>query len=333
MNIKLGRSPFLRTVSDAPDDLFIMANSFENRCLYAVSTAEAAGYRCRRALVVNYESNNATNHKTKELNLQKAQRYLAPVLTDNAVVVNTLKYDGIAFYCDVRDCLDFEDYRNITVDVSTFTKCTLAVLLSLLHYQFPDANIRCVWTPNAYGGALDLTKGVKQTFAVPGFGGIGWQRCRVLVLFMGQEHDRTYSIWRAVDPDFVYLIASESEYSTVRKGRVFESAKDITPFVDSKEFNVSAVDPRDSYYVLQRIKADLDARHYDGEVALACLGTKVQLIGIWNFWQENDASTLGWNYVYASPKEYVSRSSEYYNELNEIDLIPDPAQAATGLAA
>ena len=333
MNIQIGRSPFLRSLSEDPDDLFIMSNSFERRCLYAISTAELSGYRCRRALIVNYESSNAANHKIKELNLQKIQKYLAPILVENAVVVNTLKYDGITFYCDIRECLDFEDYRNITVDVSTFTKCTLAILLSLLHEQFPNANIRCVWTPNAHAGSLDLTKGVKETFAVPGFGGIGWLRCRVLVLFMGQEHDRTYSIWRAVDPDFVYLIASESEYSSVRRRRVFESARDITPFVDSREFNISAVDPRESQNVLLKIKEDLENRGYDGEVALACLGTKIQLIGIWNFWQETGASRLGWNYVYASPKEYISKPNEYYNELNEIDLLPNSENAASHIAA
>jgi len=328
MRIKLGKSPFLRSLTEAPDDLFVMANSFEPRCSYGVSTVAHSQYRCTKAVVINYDSYTEDHRKIKDLHLEQIAKYLKHALpkgNPEPHIIQTYKYDVFAFYKDLAEELQDIDCRNITVDITTFTKCTLAVFLSLLRERFPHSQIRCVWTPALYGSSREITRGVKETFAVPGFGGIGWRRCKVLILFLGQEHDRSYSLWRAVDPDIVYLVASKSEYSSVRPRDIFETAKDISALVESKKYEVSAIDPREAHRVLTDIKEDLKTREYTGEVAVACLGTKMELIGIWNFWQEEQANRIGWSYVYASPKGFIpgKYTQDYYQELNEVDLLPN----------
>lgn len=328
MNITLGKSPFLRSSTEEPDDLLVVSNSFDQRCIYAVSTIPQSGYLCKQAIVINYDSTTQEHKKIKLHHWEIMEGYIKDALRMTSVppkLIPTYKYDVISFYRDVSEQLEeIQNCRNITVDISTFTKCTLMAFLSILRNKYPKSHIRCVWTPGIYGPTLDLTRGVKDTFAVPGFGGIGWQRCRVLVLFLGQERDRSFSLWRAVDPDFVYLISGESIYSMIDHEKVFRSVRDITALVESNKFVVSAVDPRENFEILNIIYGDLKKKKYTGEVAVACLGTKLQLIGIWLFWQVQSANKKGWSFIYSSPKEFmnVKSTQNYYREINEVDLTP-----------
>ena len=214
MKWSIGKCPYLRSSSGEMDDLLIIANSFEPRCLFAVSTARSSGYLARRSLIINFESSNLAHAKIKARHLSLIRTSLGGVSRINSIYeLETRKYDAIAFAGDVcRYLSGIGAVKRVLVDISTFTKCTLATLLSILFRMFPLVNVRCVWTPGVYGDSLEITRGIKETFAVPGFGGVGWRECRVLVLFLGQELSRAYALWRAVDPDVVYMIASESEY-------------------------------------------------------------------------------------------------------------------------
>jgi hypothetical protein len=326
MNWKTGRSPYLRSASKDGDDLFIVANSFEPRCLHAISTARSGSYAARRAIIINYESSNPSHAILKSRHGQQLSRLLAQLVggSENITLIETRKYDVIAFADDVGRCIrQFDDVHNVLIDISTFTKCTLATLLTLLLREFPDLALRCVWTPGVYGDSLEITHGVKDTFVVPGFGGVGWKECRVLVLFLGQELDRAYALWRAVDPDLVYLIASESEYSTVTADTVLKSARFISALVDTREFIIDGIDPSHAEVVLDWVRRDLRDRKYLDEVAVACLGTKLEMLGVWAFFHQIAETDSSWHYVYAAPRSFAGNkyTREFVRELNEIDII------------
>ena len=86
---------------------------------------------------------------------------------------------------------------------------------------------------------------------------------------------------------------------------------------------VDGVDPVQSEGVLRSIREELRSRNYDDEIAVACFGTKVQLLGIWAFFNEQVAVGASWHYVYAAPKIFSGNkyTKEYVGELNEVDLI------------
>jgi hypothetical protein len=326
MHWKIGKSPYLRSASGATDDLLIVANSFEPRCLFGASTANASGYTARQSLLINFESANATHAKIKAKHLKALRDSLRGVTQDSLITeMETRKYDSIAFSEDLRRYLRSLNStpQNVLVDISTFTKCALAALLSGLFRENPAVRVRCVWTPGVYGDSLEITRGVKDTFVVPGFGGVGWKECRVLVLFLGQELSRAYSLWRTVDPDQVFLIASESEYSTVSAESVLASAKMITALVDSTQFVIDGIDPEQTHEVLTTILRKLKLRNYEDEVAVACFGTKLQMLGVWAFFHEHFNAEPSWHYVYAAPKAFAGNkyTKEFVRELNEVDLL------------
>lgn len=325
MKWKLGKCPYLRSASGDADDLLVVANSFEPRCLFAVSTARAAGYKSRKSLIVNFESNNQVHAQIKSKHRRLIRESLQGVSENNCVAeLETKKYDAIALSEDTyRYLIELGRIDNILIDISTFTKCALAAFLSVVFRTNPCARVRCVWTPGVYGESLEITRGVKDTFVVPGFGGVGWRECRVLVLFLGQELSRAYALWRTVDPDVVYMIASESEYSTVSAQEVFKSARLITALVEARQHSINGVDPGQSEAVLKAIREELRAKGYVDEIAVACFGTKAQLLGVWSFFHEQVAVESSWHYVYAIPKMFTGNkyTKDFVKELNEIDLI------------
>ena len=176
MRWRLGKSPYLRSFCEEPDDLLILANSFEPRCLYAATTVSAGGYKAKDVLIINYESSNPQHESVKAKHRVHFDHILGSVAMPYHL--NSKKYDTIAFADDFRrQLVNYGPVERVVIDISTFTKCTLATLLSVLSDRFPGAHIRCVWTPGVYAAKLEITRGVGRTFAVPGFGGVGWSDC------------------------------------------------------------------------------------------------------------------------------------------------------------
>jgi hypothetical protein len=321
MRWRLGKSPYLRSISDDSDDLLILANSFEPRCLFAASTIVSSRYAAKSVLVVNYESSNPQHESVKAKHRLHFDQILSPIA--KPVHIPTRKYDVIAFAEDIRRCLgEHRSLTRIVIDITTFTKCTLATLLSILRDRYPDAEIRCVWTPGIYSSKLEMTRGVGKTFAVPGLGGVGWNDCRVLVIFLGQEIDRSYSLWRAIDPDLLYLVASDSEYSSISAESVLASASIMSSLVETKSFIIDGVNPYHSESTLRFIDADLQGRGYSGEVAVASFGTKIQVLGVWSYLRDRSLRIGSWHYVYATPRLFVGNkyTRDYCRELNEVDM-------------
>lgn len=319
MTWRVSRSPYLWSLRPKADDLFIVANSFEPRCLFATETAVRSSYRAGNAILIEYDSTRPEHAKAKSVHREQLEKKLSAI-SEHSQCVPTLKYDVIRFWEDLDARLPTtRNINTITIDISTFTKCTLVTLLTLLRSRFPGAQVRCVWTPGVYGNSPRLTRGVSRIFAVPGFGGIGWQECRVLILFLGQEADRSYALWRAVDPDRVYLIAAESEYTRISGRELLESTV-FRAYCDVKEYVISAVDPRETEELLARVNEDLKSDGYRGDVAVGCFGTKLETLGIWRFLDSmREKSVLGWSYVYAVPRAFSGDryTESYFRELCE----------------
>ena len=321
---KVSKAPFLGPRRQEGEDLLILTTSFERRCAFAVGSGAQANFRAREAILLEYESNTPDHRRRKELHRTELERHLGRVVGSLARIerVETSKYDVLQFIEDLEPQLRSRTYEYVTVDITAFTKCTLVALLSLIFRRNPATRLRCVWTPGLYGNGMELTHGVKKTFVVPGFGGIGREDCRVLVLFLGQESSRAYSLWRATDPDLLYMVAGESEYSRVSAQDTFRSMVNLRVFSETETFVVDGTEPEESFAVLSKIEKDLRMRGYEGDVAIGCLGTKVELLGVWSFLQNESASSRMWHYVYAVPGEYAKGKTldEYVRELTEVEI-------------
>lgn len=326
MNMRLSKSPFLDG-RGAAEDLLVLTNSFEPRCLFAIRSASSAGFRAKKVIFIEYESASPQHRRLKEEHRAEFRKFFGRVVNDRASdvsTVSTLKYDVFSFCEDVQPFLHDKTAELVTIDITTMTKCSLAALLSLLRRNRTGLDLRCVWTPGVYGKSTQLTRGVSQTFVVPGFGGVGIEECRVLVLFLGQESSRAHALWRATDPDFVYLIASESEYSRIRAREVLESVSYLEAFCESKTYIIDGVDPAASLGVLREIEEDLEAKDYWKDVAVGCLGTKVEFLGVWLFLEERRHGGRNWHYLYAVPGSFSGGkySDGYIQELVEVGISP-----------
>ena len=312
---------------EGPDDVLIVANSFERRCLFAVESGAASGYAARRVLLIEYESANQDHARAKAIHREAFER-LAPrvSLTGTTEPLYTQKYDVIRFQRDIRRRLATLGHpATLTIDISTFTKCTLVSLLSIVRNYWPSCEVRCVWTPAVYPAEQALTRGVRDVFAVPGFGGMGDPEARILVVFLGQEADRTYSLWRAVDPSMIFLIAGESAYSRTPARKILENTLAFNSLCDCTEFTVNAVDPNAAVAVLRQISSRLrdSSSGASSSVAVACLGTKLQTLGLWSFLSEiRDFPGQSWTLVYASPRALRDdhQIHDYYPQLIETTL-------------
>lgn len=317
---KTSRSPYLSNQSDAPDDYLILVNSFEGRCHFAADSAASMGYRTREAILIEYESGSVAHAKAKSLNRRRLLADLAAIVTDASQIrpIFTTKHDVLGFAEDMTALVsEIQDKSRVTLDVSTMTKCTLAALLRLLNDSRRDIDLRCIWTPRIYSDGMESTEGVKETFVVPGFGGLTSRPCRVLVLFLGHETDRAYSLWRATDPDLVYLIASESEYSVISYDVILEGLEEIQALCECRELVVDGTEPSQSYDAMRAIALELRERDFDDSVAVGCLGTKFQLLGLWTFLEEYRQSRPDWSYIYSIPVSYRTRHEDR-TTLNEI---------------
>lgn len=316
------RSTHLRLRTSHPDDLFIAANSFEPRCLYALATARDSGYRAKLGLLVEYESSSLAQQKIKRRHRTLMLTHAKACCETVILMSEAKKYDVVRYVEQLRGFLaSIRPPGSIAIDITTFTKCTLASTLTVLHRLFPGASIRCFWTPGLYGKDLELTTGVKQSFVVPGFGGFGWDECKTLVVLLGQEADRTYSLWRAVDPDRTFLIASESEYSSVSGRRILGGMRYLQALGEVKSYTIDGVDPNSTLQTLRKVREIIredgdEERH----VAFSCFGTKLGLLGAWSFFEELNLARRFWHYVYVSPLRIDKYTTDFYRELVEAEL-------------
>ena len=133
------------------DDIFICCASFEERCLGTISRFH--NYKCRHAYIIEYEEPN----EQREVNLREMERRLKTVCFSERVRAS----EGDPLPAVAKLAQDIRLRRTeadgvITIDISTFTKRHLLLLLKSLDGLGVWDSLRLLYTePKKWGCPLE----------------------------------------------------------------------------------------------------------------------------------------------------------------------------------
>ncbi|MCX7044374.1 MAG: hypothetical protein NTX50_02665 [Candidatus Sumerlaeota bacterium] len=210
---EISGKPFINgIVPDTDDDLLIVSASYESRCL-SVSNCLADTYKVRRGAACCFRE--FLDHK----NCGEVVRMHMERLKDNIAKHTRVPIisEAIGSWLDAKTEIEqlqrlmkelrseLGELSKVTVDVTTFNRESLAVLLSLLSCYFQDAKIRILYTkPNDYGAWL--SRGFRRVRNIAGFPGILLpSRQTILIVLSGFEDERAINIIDRIEPASVYL--------------------------------------------------------------------------------------------------------------------------------
>lgn len=294
-----------------PDDLFLCCSSFEERSVNAAALL-SRDLEIENAFIIRFEG--GASHKSREkcqtaLRLKLESHLMRP---DNLQVLHCDKYDPLHGLTKVEGALD-EIKRipeRITIDITTFTKQYLLVILRTLDRRFPKAKIRTLYTSGKYDPQIKhpLTWGIKKVTTIPFFNrAASPEKRNLLILFLGYEGERAYAIWKAIEPDrTIAVIGRPAAYP----GADIPSEKLNKPILERINLDVTrlecpALDVGKTKELLEQFYKDEEYRNFN--IFVAPLGTKMQALGIYLFFRANPNS--GVHVIYAIPLWY---DDKYY---------------------
>jgi len=271
---------------EEPDDLFLVAASFEDRCRRAAE--KLSSKFTARAIVFQYED-------TLESVAGLANgRHLKSLLTASSIESPDVLPCRFGDPFSATRVLDIwlQDHRCssrepcITIDVTCFTKLHILLLLRLLEERLPQARIRILYTePQAYATAFGrkLTYGISDTFYIPLNSGHNWGRAAALFVFLGHEPLRAERVIEEIEAEETILIQGEPGYSP-EMARMSERMNRylLNRAWYNGEFKLASCSTYEFTEVatlLSGLVNELDARGI-GTFYVAPLGTKLQALGI-----------------------------------------------------
>lgn len=301
----------LRTISSiytieesCPDDLFICSVSFksEKRCLNASSMLSKSYYKTRESLLIRYTG------EFEEKYQNELCKNILPFFTkkEKIEVMDLDRNDIISFWYNIEEWFKGKETPNlITIDVSTFTKSFLLILLKFLRQKFPQAKVRILYTVARYPTIpknVHLSWGIKDVIILPYFGSFKNAKNGniFLFLFLGYEAERAYSIWRSIEP--TYTVAIVGEPPTYPGAEVPARAlnKFILKHPQTLVKAVSALNPMESKEIISEWYKKRDYK--DFLFFISPLGTKMQVVGIYLFFEEHEPLTRA-KIIYALPAQ------------------------------
>ena len=291
-----------------PDDLFICCASFEDRCVSSALKL-SAGFRVRFTVIFVIEE--PLYKEQVDTNLFRLQSELGKRTAEGVFVIKCQRddpVDGISQLksiwgrCRPKD----SDEPFITIDISGFTKI---YLLELLHYLVAELNLgipRLLHTTQSYSPTR-LTQGVEQITTVPNFfGSISLEKQAILVLFLGFEAERCFTVWKHFNPaKTMALITSPPRYGNLdylkyaRKNNSYLLAQ---PSVEVR--NVPADNP---YAVRDVLEAIYDETKGSFNMVIGPFGTKPQTVGVFLFCLEHHKVQVVYSFPVSYTKSYLRR--------------------------
>lgn len=295
-------------VSSEPDDLLVLAASWEQRCLGLAQKLE--DYQCSNVLMTIYDGMS----KKREDNIKKLRRVLPAFgrLTELA-----------ATHCspidNVRDTIDFirklklNRIPRITLDVSCFTRKHLLQLLQGLELAgfLQNCNLHHTEPLDYHTQDNDaMTEGVSSVKAIETFGGeIRPSRDSLLILFLGFEGRRALAFLENLEPNRTIAVIPDPPYRDDWKGRAEAQHHYLLSCLPpGLQFTSHSLVPGSTEELLRRISKDPVFSPKKYNYFIGPMGTKAQVVGLYRYWRRNrGAMTV----VYASPIRYKEERADF----------------------
>jgi len=276
----------ISAIKGVKDSLFIACPSYEDRSV-AVAERLSADYVVDR--VVLFTSVEYSDKGKFPSHLQRNKHALEKACSLGLTTLN--------FCMDqpIRSMVEFEKLcrhwhelsrlESITVDVSTFPRQELIVLLRVLESLPHLPRIRLFYTePGEYGTETPsgwLTRGVKSVRTVPGFGGIQQPgKKKLLIMFLGHEDERAAITWKRHQPETTITIFPDPNYRKELNGIVERTHQILfTKLASAKIYApVAARGIEEAQNAVLELWEEYQKTHF---LVVAPLGTKLQSLGVY----------------------------------------------------
>lgn len=282
---------FVEPIDGNADSLFICCSSYEERSTLGIRRL-SRNYRSSYYLICRareYEDKGAapTYYEETYSRLKKA--------SDQIVEIDSFAIDDSIGFVSALDrklkSLDGADVlREVTVDISTFPREELLLLLRYLDNHVNRGRIRLLYAePAKYATELEdedkrwLTRGVRSVHSVPGFGGIQFpDRQKILLVILGHEGERTHISIRRHQPDKVVFIpqGKEQHHEGLREISELQSKEILSRYGKQNIWHVG-LPSRGVVETAKVVSKIFQTYRYSYNVFIAPNGTKLQLIGVY----------------------------------------------------
>jgi len=186
----------------------------------------------------------------------------------------------------------------ISLDITTFTKQYLLVLLKMLDMIHSGNQIRILYAYPAEYSPRKLTEGSREIRSVPLWGGqLRQDKQTLLILFLGFERDRAIGVWERYEPQETIAVIGSPAYHEGWERRAAKLNRDVFDLMGVRGAKLSARDPVDVYQGLENLCKD---KWSEFNICIAPFGTKMQTVGIYMFAKDHPDVQL----VYSVPQRY-----------------------------
>lgn len=185
----------------------------------------------------------------------------------------------------IEENLDFQqDKIKVTLDISTFNRQNLLVMLRLLRKILNVHDIEIIYTiPKEVN--QEVSKGSAGFSNIPFFdGNFSIEKKKLLILLMGYEVDRPLLLWQELEPSRVILAegVEPTAENFYKKNRA--AVEELHKFGRSEVMPICANDPYKARDQLSKIfKKELE--NYN--IFVSPLNTKLQVVGLYLAWENN----------------------------------------------
>lgn len=291
---------------DIPDTFLVTCASFEERCL-GVPQRLSKRFQFKRGYVFVYDDPS----KKREQNLKKLGILLTP--KGRFERISTSENDPLPaigrLYIELKSFKEKAElaHSTITLDISTFTKRHLLLLLKSLDDLGLWNNLRIFYTePKKYitNLYLPMSTGIRAISPISCFiSNSSPNLSLLLIIFLGYEGDRARAIYDSLDPEDTILIIPKPAYHEEWENKTEKMNRSLIRMVgEGKVETAHSIDPLDVSHLLQRIKKRFNPNKW--RWAIVPLGTKPQALGLYSFWRKYPGT---FSIIYAQPLKHNER--------------------------
>lgn len=265
-------------------DIFICHSSYEPRCLTQVSNFNDRKF----AMAIVFGSGKWKTDAVYKGHHEDILEALRERTSNNVSSLILDRGDKIEFLTKLHENLnEVEKSSNILVDISTFPRDRLLMILRYLALNFDPANVvlhHC--SPESYATDKSdenawLAQGVKRVEAVPGFNGLQKSRAGCLVIIqLGHEKERPQITATSLEPDKLAILhQGDLQY---KHGVIRISHANNSTLIEA--FEAKIVERTNvSYNDWAKAKAEIcriyQKYHKSFNIFISPNGTKIQLLG------------------------------------------------------
>lgn len=299
------------------DNILIYCAGFEERSLGLLN--KFSSYSFDKAFLIKYQRGIVKTPSSEENEL-KISKKLKSIGEVEEIIINPLNpIPGVSRILKQIVDLNLKSGR-ICMDISVMSKFLLLVMLrGLAEYKLIN-NLRIFYTtPINY--EIDFSKlayGAGKIDVIPTFEGKHDPRAEsVLLVMLGYEGDRSFSLWEKIEPDDCYLGYPYPAYNKNWKDRSFKFNKEIIAAVGKKKMiKVSSKNPIETMRTLEKLSKKIDHKKCKNFM-ISPMGTKPQAVGMFfYYWNSGFYPTI----MYSHPKSH----DEYSKGIADTYFIPIP---------